>query len=372
VWEPALHLPLDPNELGSATHPVAATAATPPLPANTFPAVRDGVDMAALVGAPQLFGRIKMLRNGFLVEPTANLILQPDGRITGHGHPNEGSWAAYEHGEVTADEAFAFISGGNGYIPSSTWTQSMGGIPIGHFCDEPEDVQANQRLCLIPHHPPRPADDVVYLVASCLRFYERTMPALLEQLLAEGIPKDRIKVVVNGCDRNEDRCIDGIDHAFSTHDGWEYSALYEAPLRWRFGYAFLMHDTNVIFPGFRRSVESFNRHLHWDHLPASPLARCLLGLYSHDFLTRLNGWLKTTHKISKTNGIIAEASAELLLRARSALVMGDAESNGHFRQAEWRELVDHFNTGQVRVRRAFPAIKLHKFIHAGPAKPEAL
>jgi hypothetical protein len=154
LWEPALHLPLDLAELGSAASPVAAAPAVPSLPANTFPAVRDGVDMAALVGTPQLFGRIKLLRNGFLVEPTANLILQPDGRIAGHGHPIEGSWAAYEHGEVAADEAFAFISGGNGYIPSSTWTQSMGDVPIGHFCDEPEDVQANQRLCLIPHHPP--------------------------------------------------------------------------------------------------------------------------------------------------------------------------------------------------------------------------
>jgi hypothetical protein len=368
VQEPSLHLPVHADELAASG--TAATTATPPT--NLFPAVRDGVDIAKLVGTPQLFGRLKMLRNGFLIEPTANLVLQPDGRVTGHGHPNEGTWAPYGHGEVAAEQAFAFISGGNGYIPSSTWTQSMSDIPIGHFCDEPEDIHASQRLCLLPHHPPRPADDVVYLVASCLRFYERTMPALLEQLLAEGIPKERIKVVVNGCDRNEDRAIDGIEHAFSTHDGWEYSALYEAPLRWKFGYAFLMHDTNVIFPGFRRSVESFNRHLHWDHLPASPLARCLLGLYSHDFLSRLNPWLKTTHKISKRDGIIAEASGELLMRARSALVMSDAESNGHFRQAEWRELVDHFNTGQVRVRRAFPAIKLHKFIHAGPAKPEAL
>ncbi len=148
--------------------------------------------------------------------------------------------------------------------------------------------------------------------------------------------------------------------------------LVRGPVTLAFGYAFLMHDTNVIFPGFRRSVEDFNRHLPWDHLPASPLARCLLGLYSHAFLTRLNPWLKQTHQISKREGIIAEASAELLMRARYALVMGDAESNGRFRQAEWREDVDHFNTGQVRVRRAFPAIKLHKFIHAGPAKPEAL
>ena len=360
-----LHLHLPPDAIASA-----GGSATPP--PGAVPQLRDGVDMAKLVGAPHLFGRVKPLRNGFMVEPLANLVMQPDGRVTGHGHANEGSWSAYEHGEVPAEEAFAFISGGNGYIPSSTWTQSLGDMPVGLFCDEPEETQAAQRLCLIPHHPPRAADDVVYLVASCLRFYEHTMPALLEQLLAEGIPRERIKVVVNGCTRDEDRAIDGIDHAFSTHDGWEWSALYEAPLRWRFGYAFLMHDTNVIFPGFRRSVEGFNRHLPWDHLPASPLARCLLGLYSHDFLTRLNPWLKKTHRISKRDGIIAEAAAELLFRARSALVIGDAEANGHFQQAEWRELVDHFNTGSVRVRRTFSAVKLHKFIHAGPAKPEAL
>lgn len=340
--------------------------------AAPVPPPRDGVDMTKLVGRPHLFGRMKPLRNGFMVEPVAHLTLQPDGRITGHGHPNEGSWASYAHGEVPADQAFALISGGNGYIPSSTWTQSIGDMPIGHFCDEPEGVQAAQRLCLIPQEPPRPAADVIYLVASCLRFYEKTMPVLLEQMRAEGIPSERIKVVVNGCDRDTDRSIDGIEHAFSRHDGWEWSALYEAPLRWRFGYAFLMHDTNMIFPGFRRSVEGFNRHLAWDHLPASPLARCLLGLYSHDFLMRLNPWLAKTDGISKIDGIIAEASAELLFRARTALVMSDAEQNGHFAQAEWRELVDQFNTGTKRVRRVFPAIKLHKFIHAGPAKPEAL
>jgi hypothetical protein len=191
-------------------------------------------------------------------------------------------------------------------------------------------------------------------------------------MLAEGISKDQIKVVVNGCKENSDRSIDGIEHAFSVHDAWEWSALYEAPLRWKFDYGFLMHDTNVIFPGFRRSVESFNRHLPWDHLPASPLARCLLGLYSHGFLTRLNPWLKSIDRISKRDGIIAEASAELLLRARSALVIGDPERNGGARAAEWLELVDHFNTGTARVRRAFPAIKLHKFLHVGAARPESL
>ena len=120
------------------------------------------------------------------------------------------------------------------------------------------------------------------------------------------------------------------------------------------------------------SVESFNNHFAWDYLPASPLARCLLGLYSHTFLMRCNPWLKGTNLISKKEGVIAEAAGELLLRARSALVMGDAEFAGGARAAEWREVVDYFNTGSPRVRRVFPAVRVHKFIHTGPTNPTSL
>ncbi len=361
-------VPMEPFEARAGGE--GATSA--PVHAASSRAVTSGVDMQSLLGKPHLFARMKDLRDGFMIEPIGTMTLQPDGRVTGYGHPNEGSWMLYDHGPVDRSKAFAFVTRHNNWIPSSTWTQSMGDIPIGYFCDEPESSAALTKLCLIPH--PTVAGDapVVYLVASCLAFYQRTLPVLLKQMFDEGIPKERIKVVVNGSPENRDETIDGIEHAFSTHNAWEYSTLYEAPLRWKFDYGFLMHDTNVIFPGFRRSVESFNRHLPWDHLPASPLARCLLGLYSHDFLMTLNDWLKRIDHISKRDGVIAEASAEILLRARSALVMGDAERNGSARAAEWGELVDFYNTGSPRVRRAFPAIKLNKFIHAGPTSPESL
>ena len=334
-------------------------------PSETLPVATDGIDMSRLIGRPHLFGRVKQLRDGVLVEPIGVLTMHPDGRITGYNHPNEGSWTPYPHGPVGQDEAFAFLTANNTWIPSSTWTQSMGDMPVGYFCDEPEATAAAQRMCLIPQEPLPQGTVLVYLVASCLRFYERTVPALLAQMFAEGIRPEQIKVVVNGCTESSDRVTDGIEYAFSTHDAWEWTALYEAPLRWSFDYAFLMHDTNVIFPGFRRSVEGVNGHVRWDHLPASPMARCLLGLYSHEFLMRLNGWLESIDHIDKKNGVLAEAGGELLLRARSALVIGDPEYSGGQRAAEWREKVDYFNTGTQRLRRVFPAIRLHKFIHTG-------
>ena len=208
---------------------------------------------------------------------------------------------------------------------------------------------------------------VVYLVASCDKFFRdgRTLPVLLEQLFAEGIEPSRIKVVVNGCSKNDDKEINGVSYAFSVHNAWEWSALYEAPLRWDFDYGMLIHDTNRILPGFRRRVEEFNDHLKWDHLPATPNGACLIGLYSHSYLQKLNPWLKSIDHIDKRNGVIAEVAGELVLRAQTALIMGDPEIGGGSRNAQWKEVVDIYNTGSPRHRRSFPSISLHKFIHPG-------
>lgn len=332
--------------------------------------LKDGIDMSRLVGHPHLFAKFIDIRNGFLIEPLGVLTLQPDGRITDYGHPNEGSWLPYDHGTVSSDKGFTFITALNSWIPSSTWQQSLGDMPIGFFCNESTGIN---KLCLVPHQIASRRARIVYLVASCYNFFKdgRTIPKLLDQLFAEGIEPDRIKVVVNGCKENDNDEIDGISYAFSTHNAWEWSTLYEAPLRWDFDYGMLIHDTNRILPGFRRKVEEFNDHLKWDHLPATPNAACLIGLYSHNFLKRLNPWLESIDGIDKRNGVIAEVAGELLLRAHTAIVMGDPERGGGSRPAEWREIVDVYNTGSPRHRRVFPSISLHKYIHPGGQPTDA-
>ncbi|MGB8192361.1 MAG: hypothetical protein WCF67_10605 [Chitinophagaceae bacterium] len=332
-----------------------------------------GVDMSRLLNVPHLFGRYVETRNGFVVDPIGVLTMQPDGRITGYSHTNEGSWIPYDHGTVSRDKAFAFINAQNSWIPSSTWQQTLGDMPIGHFCNEWEGLK---KLCLIPHSVATKKTRIVYLVASCLKFYKdgRTIPHLLKQLFAEGIEPNRIKVVINGAPESDNREIDGVSYAFTTHNAWEWSALYEAPSRWNFDYAMLIHDTNDILPGFRRKVEEFNDHLTWDYLPATPNAACLIGLYSFDFLERLNPWLESIDRIDKRNGVIAEVAGELLLRAKTALIMGDPERSGASSRAEWREHIDKYNTGTPRHRRVFPSINMHKYIHSGgqPSSPESL
>ncbi len=319
-----------------------------------------GIDMDKLIGVPQLFCRYCQTREGFMLVPLGEMTLQNDRRVTGYHHPNERSWQPYKYGSVKSNKAFAFFGWAGGFLPSSVWQQTFNGMSVGHFCSEPE---MPQMLCLVPHTEARSNLNIVYVIATCLRFYKKTVPKLIEELLAEDIEPERIKIVVNGCSENDDAVIDGIDYAFTMHDAWELSALYEAPLRWQFDYAMLIHDTNQVFPGFRRKVENFNTHLPWDHLPATPLARCLLGLYAHSFLLKTNDWLKEIDGIEKQGGIIVEVAGELLHRAASVLVMGDPEMNGAVRQAESKEVADFFNSGTLRIRRVFPTINLHKFTH---------
>ncbi|RFZ85577.1 hypothetical protein DYU05_08260 [Mucilaginibacter terrenus] len=319
-----------------------------------------GIDMQKLIGTQHLFCRYSETREGFIVTPIANMTLQPDGRITGHSHPNEGYWQPYDYGTVPADKAFAFVGAGNKFIPSSVWQQSFCDIPVGYYCGDPESPH---KLCLVPNEPTESNSEIIYVIASCLPFYEHTVPKLLEELLAEGIEPARIKVVVNGATTDEDKTINGVDHAFSKHNAWELTALYEAPLRWQFDYAMLIHDTNQVYPGFRRKVETFNQHLPWDIIPATPMARCLLGLYSHQFLMSCSGFLQQVDRMPKNDAIIVEVAGELIHRANAVLAMGDPEANGAARQPEWRESADFFNSGTLRVRRVFPTINLHKYTH---------
>ena len=288
-----------------------------------------GVNMQKLIGQQHLFGRFCDTREGFIIVPLGLMTLQEDGRVTGYSNPNEGYWQRYEYGSICADAAFAFVGSGNRYMPSSTWQQTFRGMPVGYYCGEPE---MPQKLCLIPQTINSNDENIVYVIASCLRFYEKTVPTLIKELTADGILNNSIKVVINGCDEDSEKIIDGVCFAFSKHNAWELSALYEAPLHWQFDYAMLIHDTNQVYPGFKRKVESFNRHIRWEFLPASGMARCLIGLYSQEFLLRTNRWLKSLDRMSKKDAIIAEVAGEFIHRAKSVLVMGDMESNGAARR----------------------------------------
>ncbi len=193
-------------------------SADPDILLSSMPAARFGIDMKKLIGQPHLFCRVRDLREGLLFEPIGNMTLQPDGRVTGYAHPNEGSWIPYLHGQVSGDEALSpFVTAHNNWIPSSTWTQSMGDIPVGYFCDEPEHQSAMQRLCLIPQTPLPEADRarLPRRLVLCAFTSARSLRLLIADVRGGNPSLSRSKSSSTAAPRTRIAQIDGIDHAFT-------------------------------------------------------------------------------------------------------------------------------------------------------------
>ena len=217
--------------------------------------------MGKLIGKSHLFCRLKDLREGLLIEHVGNMTLQPDGpshRFT----LTQMRAAGFPTFTVKFLETRLSLSlrAHNNWIPSSTWTQSMGDIPVGFFCDEPEHSVGD--AAALPHSADTIAGaDCARLSPSprvCAFMSARSLACFRKCLLREsGLNKS--KSSSTGVPRTRIARSTASTTAFTTHDAWEWSTLYEAPLRWKFDYGFLMHDTNVIFPRFPSQRRNFQR-----------------------------------------------------------------------------------------------------------------
>jgi hypothetical protein len=248
-------------------------------------------------------------------------------------------------------DGLALYAEGDRYrIPAVTFTSFRNEMFVG--CLNVEG-QIPHQVCLLPDITVSSAGLVV-LIASNTRFFQRTVPRLCEQLGAAGLSRTQIKVVVNESSENRDEVIDGVAYAFTTHAAWEFSALCEAPRRFEFHNAFLLHDTCMVEPHFLERVLSLNGALPWDHSPACIYGRTCIGMYSREYLERIHDWLSDVDKISKPDAIIAECAAEFIQRAHRACAYGGEITWG-------ADCPDVWSTGLRRHHRLFPQLGVHKF-----------
>ena len=301
------------------------------------------LDLPALIGRTFHFARFVQTEGGIYVEPFTRLRIESHGRVFGDTPMH---WAAHRNG---------FVLLRHGELAGISFQRAFRGMPVGYH-NIAGFIPHN--VCLIPEAPENWAKRI-YLIASNVRFFAKTIPPLVAQLRAEGVADSEIKVVVNRSDCDRDETLDGIAHAFTRHNAWEFSALYEAPRRFDFDAAFMMHDTVRIEPGFHARAWAVPGWLNWDHCPASVLGRCCVGLYSRAYLLRINSWLHSLHGVSKSDAIIIELLAELIQRAGAACAYGGEIS-------DWQETTDEWGTGTRRLRRVFPQLGLHKFTSLDP------
>ena len=297
---------------------------------------------------PLLYGKYQPLpTGGYVIEPLTQICLTASGAVHGLDNHRKYVWQPYGTGFVLVREGTA--------VPWCYFaTRTNDGMLVGLFN---HDEAAQHMVCLFPHVPLPAETKIIYLVATCQKYFDRTMPLILAELADQEVPSSQIKVVINNSDAETNWTEDGVEYASTRHNAWEYSALYAAPLRWDFDYAMLIHDTSKLLPGFREKVSRVNGFLPFNFYPAGPQARCVVGLYAKSFLLEINAWLQSIHQISKADGIMVECSGELLLRARRCCAMG----------ARHRDIgiSAGFAGEQKRMLRLFPGACMQKMIGVG-------
>lgn len=309
------------------------------------------IDPVAIAGRKYILARFCQTAGGAFLEPLHSIEIDIAGRVVGMGE--YAIWIRHFNGFAICPKAG---------IPTIIFNRVVNGMPVGFFNLE---GHISHHVTLIPDVPTNWGKRI-YLIASCAGFFERTTPGLIRQLLDDGARADQIKVVINGSDRKHDAFIAGVHHAFTRHNAWEFSALYEAPLRFSFDHAWMMHDTTLIDPGFHERAWDIRGGLKFEHCPATVHGRCCLGIFSRKYLSRLSGTLRALDGISKAAAISFECAAELIQRAKLASTFQGA------RLDEWIEEADQWGTGTRRFRRHFMPVGLHKFTSVNPIYAKSL
>jgi hypothetical protein len=122
-------------------------------------------------------------------------------------------------------------------------------------------------------------------IATNIKFYEKTLPVILDSLKKSGISNDMIYIFNSGFNEDKENIVDGITYLQISHCEFEYSPLVEiVEKQISSDYWFLIHDTCTVGLNFKEK-------LYNNVLPEKPVKVALtkwpsmsVGLYSYDYL----------------------------------------------------------------------------------------
>ena len=96
---------------------------------------------------------------------------------------------------------------------------------------------------------------MVFLINSNKEYYQVAAPVLIKSLVASGVDKRNIVVVVGGCETALKMTIDGVEHNMVNHDSFDMTAfIYVVENNVDFNSFFFLHDTTEVGKSFYKDV----------------------------------------------------------------------------------------------------------------------
>lgn len=123
-------------------------------------------------------------------------------------------------------------------------------------------------------------------IATNINFYKKTIPIIIDTLLASEIKKEDILVFNGGYNQREKKSEYGIETIFLDHNSFEYTPLIDiAENELDSDYWFLIHDTCKVGKQFKKNLYSA--------LPKNPIKVALkkspsmsIGLYKYEYIIK--------------------------------------------------------------------------------------
>jgi len=129
---------------------------------------------------------------------------------------------------------------------------------------------------------------VAVIISSCQKFYEKTIPKLLESM---DVPLEHIHIVVGECSEASDGEFMGCRIHFRRWANFDNNALIwaaSAPELYKYTWVFNLHDTCECEPGFWTKIQPQSDYELYDavKLISHDYSMCI-GLYRTSFLRRM-------------------------------------------------------------------------------------
>ncbi len=262
------------------------------------------------------------------IDPVSSISLLAEGQLTNNApakFANERSWRPFVEGFqfMRTDEQRGVLQ----TFPTSSWFgQDSDGVLFGRYNSLGIFNTLPHALRLVPDVTVSKNTNFVVVIATCEKFYQKTVPHLISQLEIAGFAPHEIKVVVNGSQEwKKKKDVLGVEYVYTKHNAWEMSAYHEIH-HFKFDYALVIHDTVQVSENLRENLYKLNGAKKWDVYPLVTPGFLCMSVISYDYAERIKEFVAGIDGITKQQGVYWEVSGGILHGAKSAYALQTAST----------------------------------------------
>jgi hypothetical protein len=148
-----------------------------------------------------------------------------------------------------------------------------------------------------------------YIINSTNKYYERTLPLLINSMIESNISVNDIYIYIGDCLSNTSGVYMGCKTFFTDHNSFDYTAFIEFcnnPIL-EYEQWFYLHDTCEVDLNFKNLVENnYDNNMDVMYFRNAFIGMCNIGMIKHEYLIKNKDYFNTLKNCNKTTAVKEE------------------------------------------------------------------